>query len=124
MHGENQATSTPIPELTALERTAALCNESPLAHPSLKHHNTVMATVTFQSAAARQFQALPERIKDRLVRVIARLERWPEVSGAKPLRGDLAGHYRIRSGDYRLQFHVQGDEVVIERVGHRDGFYE
>ena len=59
-----------------------------------------------------------------MVRIIARLEDWPEVSGAKPLRGDLAGHYRMRTGDYRLQFHVEGEEVVVERVGHRDGFYE
>ncbi len=33
------------------------------------------------------------------------------------------GKSRIRTGDYRLQFHVEGEEVVIERVGHRDGFY-
>jgi mRNA-degrading endonuclease RelE of RelBE toxin-antitoxin system len=46
------------------------------------------------------------------------------VSGAKPLCGGLAGHYRVRTGDYRLQFHVEGEEVVIERIGHRDGFYE
>ena len=83
-----------------------------------------MATVTFEVAAAREFQALPERIKARAVNIIARLEKWPEVSGVKPLRGALAGHYRVRTGDYRLQFRVEGDEVVIERVGHRDGFYE
>jgi mRNA interferase RelE/StbE len=83
-----------------------------------------MIRVTFEPDAAEQFQALPEQIKDRVVRIIARLERWPEVSGAKALRGDLAGRYRIRTGDYRVQFHVEGDEVVIERVGHRDGFYE
>src|SRR5436305_279135 len=28
----------------------------------------------------------------------------PRVSGAKPLRGRLAGKYRLRTGDYRLQF--------------------
>ena len=83
-----------------------------------------MARVTFADKAAGQFDALPERIKDRVVRIIARLEQWPEVSGAKPLRGELAGHYRIRTGDYRVQFHVEGEEVVIERLGHRDGFYE
>lgn len=83
-----------------------------------------MATVTFEANAVEQFQALPERIKDRVVRIITRLERWPDVSGAKPLRGGLAGHYRVRTGDYRVQFHVEGDEVVIERLGHRDGFYE
>ena len=83
-----------------------------------------MATVTFAADAAEQFNALPERIKDRVIRIIVRLERWPEVSGAKPLTGSLVGRYRIRTGDYRVQFHVEGDAVVIERLGHRDGFYE
>jgi mRNA-degrading endonuclease RelE of RelBE toxin-antitoxin system len=83
-----------------------------------------MAVVTLESRAAEQLQSLPERIKARVVTIIARLEQWPEVSGAKPLRGEMAGHYRIRTGDYRIQFRVEGDEVVIERMGHRDGFYE
>jgi mRNA-degrading endonuclease RelE of RelBE toxin-antitoxin system len=83
-----------------------------------------MATITFEVKAAAEFEQLPARIKARMTEVIARLEHWPEVSGAKPLRGNLAGRYRIRTGDYRLQFHVRKDEVIIERIGHRDGFYE
>ena len=83
-----------------------------------------MALVTLETEAAEQLLALPERIKARVTGIIARLESWPEVSGAKPLRGDLAGHYRIGTGDYRVQFRVQGEEVIIERMGHRDGFYE
>ena len=83
-----------------------------------------MATVTLEPAAAQQLVALPERIKSRVVGIIARLENWPDVSGAKPLRGELAGHYRIRTGDYRVQFRLVGEEVIIERMGHRDGFYE
>ena len=31
---------------------------------------------------------------------------------------------RIRTGDYRIQFYLEGDTVVIEKVGKRDGFYE
>ncbi len=27
------------------------------------------------------------------------------------------------SGDYRIQFHVAGDVVAVEKIGHRDGFY-
>jgi len=46
------------------------------------------------------------------------------VSGAKRLRGELAGCYRIRTGDYRVQFRLREGKVVVERVGHRDGFYE
>ena len=31
---------------------------------------------------------------------------------------------RIRTGDYRIQFYVTGDVVTVEKIGHRDGFYE
>ncbi|HEX5443643.1 MAG TPA: type II toxin-antitoxin system RelE/ParE family toxin [Pirellulales bacterium] len=83
-----------------------------------------MATVVFDTSAAEQFAKLPERIKDRMVKLIERLQLWPNVSGVKHLRGNLAGHCRIRTGDYRLQFRVEADVVTIEQVGHRDGFYE
>lgn len=82
-----------------------------------------MVIVTIESDASGQFALLPERIKARMVKIVDRLAKWPEVSGAKPLRGNLSGHYRIRTGDYRLQFRVEGDEVIIEQVGHRDRFY-
>ena len=83
-----------------------------------------MKTIVYEEEAAEQLVKLPTVIKQRVLKIIARLANWPAVSGAKPLRGDLAGHYRVRTGDYRLQFRVVGDEVIIERIGHRDGFYE
>ena len=83
-----------------------------------------MATVLMTADAAKQLDALPLTIRARVAALVERLERWPAVSGAKPLRGSLAGHFRVRTGDYRMQFHVSGETVVIERVGHRDGFYE
>jgi mRNA-degrading endonuclease RelE of RelBE toxin-antitoxin system len=83
-----------------------------------------MANVELTPDAARQKDQLPRVIKVRIVKLIERLKDWPHVSGAKPLSGELAGHWRMRTGDYRLQFHVEGETVVIEKVGHRDGFYE
>jgi mRNA-degrading endonuclease RelE of RelBE toxin-antitoxin system len=83
-----------------------------------------MARVTFEADAAEQFREFPERIKSRVIDIIERLERWPGVSGAKPLRANLAGHYRIRTGDYRIQFRVHGNEIILEHIGHRDRFYD
>ncbi len=87
-----------------------------------------MATVLITPAAKAQFLALPLTIKVRVAMIFERLERWPAVSGAKPLRGNLAGQYRVRTGDYRVQFKVSGSGppviLTILRVGHRDGFYE
>jgi len=36
----------------------------------------------------------------------------------------LAGHYRLRTGDYRIQFRVLESVVVIIKIGHRDRFYD
>jgi mRNA-degrading endonuclease RelE of RelBE toxin-antitoxin system len=83
-----------------------------------------MARVTVSPDAARQLESLPRPIQVRIVHLFDRLRQWPNISGAKPLRGGLAGRYRLRTGDYRLQFRVQGDEVHVEKLGNRDRFYE
>jgi mRNA-degrading endonuclease RelE of RelBE toxin-antitoxin system len=82
-----------------------------------------MVTVLITNEAQDEFNDLPKIIRARIEKVIVRLEKWPDVSGAKPLSGDLAGHYRVRTGDYRVQFQVASDVLTIEKVGHRDGFY-
>lgn len=80
------------------------------------------------SGAKEELDALPTEIHARVLDVFVRLARWPEVSGAKPLRGSLAGQFRVRTGDYRVQFSASGrgkDAVVlVTKIGHRDGFYD
>ena len=83
-----------------------------------------MTTVFITPVAAEQLDGLPNLIHARVTKLLERLAKWPEVSGVKPLTGKLAGHYRVRTGDYRLQFRVEGDRVIVEKVGHRDRFYE
>jgi mRNA-degrading endonuclease RelE of RelBE toxin-antitoxin system len=83
-----------------------------------------MAKVELTGVSQRQIDALPKLIRLRLLDVVRRLERWPNVSGAKPLRRSLAGRFRIRTGDYRVQFYLEGNIVVVEKVGKRDRFYE
>jgi mRNA-degrading endonuclease RelE of RelBE toxin-antitoxin system len=107
-----------------------------------------MVTVTLVSEAREQLGELPRLIVLRMEKLLARLGQWPNVSGVKRLRGDLAGKCRLRTGDYRLQFRVEekkrtieerktvrGKEVatqrevtdfavLVEKIGHRDGFYE
>ncbi|MGD9857751.1 MAG: type II toxin-antitoxin system RelE/ParE family toxin [Planctomycetaceae bacterium] len=87
-------------------------------------HTLAMATVIVTPEAQQQLDGLPVRIHARVRQLLIRLEKWPEVSGAKPLSGKLAGHYRMRTGDYRLQFRVKGETVIVEKIGHRDRFYD
>jgi mRNA-degrading endonuclease RelE of RelBE toxin-antitoxin system len=83
-----------------------------------------MAIVTITPEAFRQAERLPVVIRTRVRRLVLRLANWPEVSGAKPLSGNLAGRYRVRTGDYRVQFYVEGKSIIVEKIGHRDRFYE
>jgi mRNA-degrading endonuclease RelE of RelBE toxin-antitoxin system len=63
-----------------------------------------------------QFDALPKRIKERVRKLTKRLEDWPAVSGVKALSGNLAGWYRIRTGDYRVRFRVDRNNVIIDKI--------
>ena len=80
--------------------------------------------IRFTLIAKKQLDDLPRSIQARMEDLIDRLEKWPALSGVKPLRGNLAGHYRLRTGDFRLQFRVVGQDIIIEHIGHRDGFYD
>ncbi len=73
--------------------------------------------------AADGLEALSNPIHGRVLKLLVRLGNWPAVSGAKPLRDALAGSFRLRTGDYRVQFHLSGDAVIVDKIGHRDGFY-
>ena len=83
-----------------------------------------MTNVLLSPEVQRQVDRLPKVIRVRVWQLIRRLRLWPEISGAKPLRGNLAGRYRLRTGDYRLQFRIEEKDVIIEQIGHRAGFYE
>lgn len=83
-----------------------------------------MARVILSAQAMEELERLGPVMHARVRNILQRLTAWPAVSGAKPLRKQLAGRYRIRTGDYRIQFMVRQDVVMIERIGHRDGFYE
>ena len=84
----------------------------------------MMAIVVTTSEALEQLDRLPADIVARMEKLFERLKKWPQISGAKSLSGPLAGHWRLRTGDYRLQFRVEQETVIVEKIGHRAKFYE
>jgi mRNA interferase RelE/StbE len=80
--------------------------------------------VKLTDKAAEGLDRLPLRIHTRVQEKVELLRNWPEVSGAKPLSGNLAGYYRLRTGDYRIQFRIEEGTVIVSRIGHRDKFYK
>lgn len=74
--------------------------------------------------AQAEFEDLAPSVQARILKVFARLEKWPQVSGVEKLTGEWAGKCKIRTGDYRVVFHPVGNDVVIVRIGHRRDVYE
>jgi mRNA-degrading endonuclease RelE of RelBE toxin-antitoxin system len=74
--------------------------------------------------AQAEFEHLPIVVRARVLGIFERLRGWPAVSGAKPLAGSWAGHYRIRTGDWRVVFRVVSPRVVVVRIKHRSEVYE
>jgi mRNA interferase RelE/StbE len=74
--------------------------------------------------AAEEFRVLPLAIQRRVRKVIRRLEDWPTVSGVRALSGNLAGWYRIRTGDYRIRFRVKDEAIIVDKIAHRKDVYD
>ena len=47
-----------------------------------------MARVTYELEAVQQLAGLPNVVLARLENIVRRLQNWPDVSGAKPLRAE------------------------------------
>jgi mRNA interferase RelE/StbE len=77
-------------------------------------------------AARVELESTPIVIRNRINEVFERLAKWPVVSSAKPLRGELQGSYRIRTGDYRVVFTVSSDgqKVIVWKIGNRGTVYD
>ncbi len=83
-----------------------------------------MVLVALTAEAQRDFNALPFAMMPRVRAIFVRLQQWPDVSGAKPLRYEWKGHHRIRTGDWRVIFREVQPGVLVVRVKHRSEVYE
>ena len=80
--------------------------------------------IEFTPKAQRDFKALDGSIRGRIARRIDSLADNPFPSGIKKIEGEDE-LYRLRVGDYRVLYQVQGRAllVLIVRIGHRREVY-
>jgi mRNA-degrading endonuclease RelE of RelBE toxin-antitoxin system len=88
-----------------------------------------MTSVELTPGAQDAMRSLPVPLVARVQRVFDRLLKWPDVSGAKVLRGRLKGSHRIRTGDWRVLFRVSRSgpkdwRIVVWRIENRRDVYE
>lgn len=73
--------------------------------------------------AVRDIEGLDPGVKDRIGKTLLRYEKDPLRHAEKLSHSDL-GSYRFRVGDYRVVFDLEGEEIVVLRVGHRREIYK
>ena len=83
-------------------------------------------SVEFAPAAARDLNRLDPAIRLQLLRSAAVLKEAPPP-GARARIQILVGisprHYRLRVGDYRIVYRIEGTRVIVVRVAHRREAY-
>ena len=69
----------------------------------------------------KSFAKLDRTIQDRVREAVGHLRTDPHAG--KPLKGELAGEWSLRVGDYRVLYALDGDIVWVETVRHRREVY-
>ena len=69
-------------------------------------------------------KSIPLNIKERIRKAIeTRLYTEPILSG-QPLRQSLKGHRKLRVGDWRIIYRIEGDNIIILKIGNRREVYQ
>ena len=82
--------------------------------------------VVFKKSAAKEFQALPQKIQQKILEAVHLLSLNPysELLQIKKLKG-VASLYRVRIADYRMIYSIENNllKIIVVRVAHRKEVY-
>jgi len=82
--------------------------------------------IEFHRNAAKSYQRLPKAVKRRIDEAIETLRANPFWGkDILKLRGNLAGRYRLRVGEYRIVYRIIEEQrlVIVEAIGTRGEVY-
>lgn len=77
----------------------------------------------YHSEVKEDIRNIPANIKTRIRKAIeARLQVDP-IQYGQPLRQSLKGHRKLRVGDWRVIYRIEGSTVIILMIGNRKDVY-
>lgn len=77
-----------------------------------------------ESVVAKDIPTIAKSERDRIRRAIERKLGTNPIAFGKPLQYSLKGARRLRVGDFRVIFTIEGDIVLIVKIGHRREVYD
>ena len=78
--------------------------------------------LVYTRKAVKDIDRLDTGVKNRIGATLLRFKDNP-LQYAEPLTDPELGGYRFRIGDYRVIFDIEGNDIVVLRVGHRKEIY-
>ena len=79
--------------------------------------------LVYTKRALKDIQKLDKRSKTRIKNALEVYSLNP-YSHLEKLTNYVIGSYRFRIGNYRVIFDVEGNQIIILRVGHRKDIYK
>ncbi|HCF26371.1 MAG TPA: type II toxin-antitoxin system RelE/ParE family toxin [Cyanobacteria bacterium UBA11049] len=86
-----------------------------------------MYSVVLSAQAQQIYLSADQALAKKIARCLEQLEQTPRIHpNIKPLKGDLAGYYRYRMGDYRVIYLIDDEtnRVIVVTIAHRREAYE
>jgi mRNA interferase RelE/StbE len=82
----------------------------------------VKFNLVYTQRAVRDVRKLEPLFRLRIGKTLLRFQEDP-LKYAERITDAKLGSYRFRIGDYRVIFDLEGDDLVILRIGHRRDIY-
>lgn len=77
--------------------------------------------IKYESKAERQFKKLTPQTQTRIERKLQEISNLKNPrSDGKPLKGNFAGYWRYREGDYRILCELNGKELIVLVIDVKD----
>jgi mRNA interferase RelE/StbE len=83
----------------------------------------VKFSLVYTKRAIRDIRELDASIKLRIGKALLRFREDP-MKYAERITDPRLGSYRFRIGDFRVVFDLEGEDIVVLRVGHRRDIYK
>jgi len=82
-----------------------------------------MYRVIFTQRALKDLKAIDKPVQ---IRISEKLKEYTEepFKHARKLINPKIGTYRFKIGDYRVIFDIDGENIVVLRIGHRRSIYQ
>jgi len=78
--------------------------------------------IVYTTKAMKDLSKLAPETKERIREALEKYVKTP-LDYARKMVDPALGSYKFRIGDYRVIFDLEGDELVVLRIGHRREIY-